>query len=309
MKSLILYDDGQTVTKSSERIEVVKKGMVALSEPVIGISDILILGNIQITAQALKFLAKHSIDITHATKSGKIYAYTDTMSADRCAMRIIQYNQFSNDSFKLEMAKLFCRLKINTQAEYLLDERRKLGRKSAEIFKGFVHQLDNCRSINEVLGVEGRAANFYFAALSKVSAFEHRSRRPARDVFNALLNLTYTMLLYKINSILHSKSLDTQVGFLHCIKSGRPSLSLDVLELFRTKADKFVVKLTNRKEFKHSDFTIDEETNGYFLNKKAFSRYIEKYSDAFNIESEVEVFCGRLIIALKSGEVSVFEQA
>lgn len=309
MKSLILYDDGQTVTKSSERIEVVKKGKVTFSEPVIGISDILVLGNIQITAQALKFLAKHSIDITYATKSGKIYAYTETLSADRCAMRIIQYNQFGNDSFRLEMAKMFCRLKINTQAVYLSDARRKLGKKSADVLTGFIRQLDDCRSINEVLGVEGRAATFYFAALSKVSAFEHRSRRPARDIFNALLNLTYAMLLNKINSILHAKSLDTQVGFLHCIKSGRPSLSLDMLELFRTRADKFVIKLTNRKEFKHSDFTIDEETNGYFLNKKAFSRYIEKYSDEFHIDSEVEALCGRLIVALKSGDVSVFEQA
>ena len=63
------------------------------------------------------------------------------------------------------------------------------------------------------------------------------------------------MLSHDVRSACESTGLDSQVGFLHRDRPGRPSLALDLMEEFRpVLVDRYVITLINRKQFSASDF-------------------------------------------------------
>jgi CRISPR-associated protein Cas1 len=81
-----------------------------------------------------------------------------------------------------------------------------------------------------------------------------------------------------------------QIGFLHALKSGRPSLALDVLELFRTQADAFVVTLTNRSEFSAKDFE-SIESGEFYLTKAGLKRFLMKFGENAVDDFAIERAC------------------
>ncbi|MGH9199381.1 MAG: CRISPR-associated endonuclease Cas1, partial [Acidimicrobiia bacterium] len=85
--------------------------------------------------------------------------------------------------------------------------------------------------------------------------YSARTRRPPRDPVNAVLSFTYALVLTEIIGALDSVGLDPQIGFLHGVRSGRPSLGLDVLEEFRPAlADRFTVRLLKLRVLRDSHF-------------------------------------------------------
>jgi CRISPR-associated protein Cas1 len=48
-----------------------------------------------------------------------------------------------------------------------------------------------------------------------------------------MLSYGYTLLFYNIYSLLRSRGLNPQVGFLHALRQGHPALVSDMVEEFR----------------------------------------------------------------------------
>lgn len=115
-------------------------------------------------------------------------------------------------------------------------------------------------------GLEGEAAQRYFAVFDHLIRVDHpairfagRSRRPPRDIVNALLSFLYTLLTHDCRSALETVGLDPAVGFLHRDRPGRPSLALDLSEEFRPLlGDRLALSLINRRQIGEKDFqTMD----------------------------------------------------
>jgi CRISPR-associated protein Cas1 len=71
--------------------------------------------------------------------------------------------------------------------------------------------------------------------------------------------------MHDCRSALESCGLDSQCGFLHRDRSGRPSLALDLMEEMRAYlADRTALSLLNRKQIQLSDFRF-EDAGGVFL--------------------------------------------
>jgi len=86
-----------------------------------------------------------------------------------------------------------------------------------------------------------------------------RNRRPPLDRINALLSFLYTLLTHEVVAALESVGLDTQAGFLHRDRPGRPSLALDLMEELRPHfVDRLAVTLINRNQINGSGFVIKE---------------------------------------------------
>lgn len=134
------------------------------------------------------------------------------------------------------------------------------------------------------MGIEGAAAQKYFQCFSKMLTqyhFEGRTRRPAYDPVNALLNLSYAFLNNEIVSRLSVYSFDLELGFLHGIRYGRKSLSLDLMEEFRPVfVDEFVINLLNKRIFKESDFEVS--TEGCLLNIDGLKKFCATYHQYVN---------------------------
>ena len=115
-------------------------------------------------------------------------------------------------------------------------------------------------------GLEGEAAAAYFGAfndllLANRDAFSiaNRNRRPPTDPLNALLSFLYTLLAHDCRGACEAVGLDPQIGFLHELRSGRPSLALDLMEEFRAPvADRLALTLVNRQQLSPKDFRTAE---------------------------------------------------
>ncbi len=83
-----------------------------------------------------------------------------------------------------------------------------------------------------------------------------RTKNPPRDPINALLSFVYRLLTNKCVSACESVGLDPQMGFLHALRPGKPSLALDLMEELRSPlTDRLVLTLINRGQIKPEDFT------------------------------------------------------
>ena len=123
--------------------------------------------------------------------------------------------------------------------------------------------LDTTSELDELRGREGEASAAYFGAFlnlvkpqfRKIFPFKCRQRRPPPDPVNSLLSYAYALLLADCRGALETVGLDPQIGYLHCIRPGRPSLALDLIEEFRPiLGDRLVLTLINRGQLGPADF-------------------------------------------------------
>ena len=92
------------------------------------------------------------------------------------------------------------------------------------------------------------------------------------------MSFVYTLLMSEIAGLLEARGLDPDLGFFHEIDYGRPSLALDLLEPLRHPvADRLVLTLANRGEFKAEDFETAGESGGLFLRPAALKRFFGEY--------------------------------
>ena len=136
---------------------------------------------------------------------------------------------------------------------------------SLEIQNG---KLEDIR--NSIMGVEGTAGRAYFQCLSRLMPekyiFKGRSRQPAKDSFNAVLNYCYGILYSKIEKSCILAGLDPYVGFLHTDNYNKKSMVFDLIEPFRIFAEQTTVYLFTGKKIKDEFFYITD--NSVSLNDK-----------------------------------------
>lgn len=143
-----------------------------------------------------------------------------------------------------------------------------------------------------MLGLEGRAARAYFEAISSIMPeryqFAGRSRNPARDEFNALLNYGYGVLYSLVEKGCIIAGLDPYLGFLHSDSYNKKSLVFDIIEMFRIYVDETVVFLFSRRMVKDELFEPLEQGMG--LSKEGKAVLIEALNKALE---ETVLYRGR----------------
>ena len=111
----------------------------------------------------------------------------------------------------------------------------------------------------EIRAVEGQLGrNYweaYFGALKKYETATKRSRQPAEDPLNALLNYGYGMLYGEVESAVLTAGLDPQVGVLHREEYNRPVFVYDAIEPYRPWVDRMVAELAIGGEIKQAWFS------------------------------------------------------
>jgi CRISPR-associated protein Cas1 len=121
-----------------------------------------------------------------------------------------------------------------------------------------------------------------------------RAKHPAPDPLNALLSLTYTLLMNEVAALLEGAGLDPFLGFLHQVDYGRPSLALDVVEPFRhAVADRFVLTMVNTRVLEADDFQPGGPGHGLFLAPKPMKRYFAEYERWMLTKPEGQINAGQ----------------
>lgn len=132
--------------------------------------------------------------------------------------------------------------------------------------------LDQLRA--SLMAFEANAAVEYWRALRSVVpemyGWTERATRGATDPVNSLLNYGYAILRTRVERSLHLAGLDSYAGFIHADRPGKPSLTLDMMEEFRSVAvDRLVIGLVNRRYTveMQEDGLLHEDVRRSFANK------------------------------------------
>lgn len=284
-----LNQPGLHVGKSGEVLRIKDRGKLVQEVRLRELSQLNLLGNVQLTTQAVHAACQLEVPIAYFSGSGWFYGLTSGLGVRNIFLRREQFRWAAVPSVCLELAKELTRGKIRNQRTLLQRNHVEPPRRALAQLKALAEQLHGVQSGEELLGVEGNAARIYFshfAGMLKVGPdqdpfrgaaddrppaagagergaeeeaftfdFRTRNRRPPRDPVNALLSLAYSLLAKDLTITSHLVGFDPFLGFYHQPRYGRPALALDLMEPFRPLiADSAVLTAINTRMVTPRDF-------------------------------------------------------
>ena len=101
MAVIYIKEPGTSVQKQGGRISVSKGGQSLMEFPVSNVEGIALMGNVQVTAQALHFLLQQGIDISHYTYGGHYLGQTAAESSKNIFLRFSQYELYNDKEKRL----------------------------------------------------------------------------------------------------------------------------------------------------------------------------------------------------------------
>ncbi|MDZ4687410.1 MAG: CRISPR-associated endonuclease Cas1 [Planctomycetaceae bacterium] len=258
---LYVQDQGAYVGKDGERLTVKPVQGKPISVPFIDVSQVCLLGNVQITAAAIKALAERSIPLCHFSYGGWFHAVTAGLSHKNVELRMQQYRAAFDPRQSLAVSRGFIAAKIRNSRTLLRRHGAEEHKKDLDRLADFLQKTERVTSLESLMGLEGMAAKVYFAGFARLLRggetfqLDGRNRRPPTDPVNALLSFVYSLLVKELTITLQAVGFDPFLGFLHQPRYGRPSLALDLAEEFRPLiGDSTVLMLINNEEVSPRSF-------------------------------------------------------
>ncbi len=293
MAVLYIKEQGAFVHRHGERIIVTRNRMELLDIPVFQVDNIAIIGNVQISTQALQMLMDKGVDVSYFSFSGKHLGNTSAESSKNIFLRFQQYMFYLNEGRRIHLAQTIVRGKIENQIRMINNYRWDKSEnpeyehvKDVSRMRSLADSIPSKKTTQELMGIEGLCSKIYFNAFGKMLkcefSFHGRNRRPPKDPVNIILSLTYTFLTREICSILDAESMEPYLGILHGIRYGRKSLALDLIEEFRQPlADRFTIMLFNRHIIS-SEYFEQNEDMPVLLNEDGFHKFCNEYEKWMN---------------------------
>ncbi|ANF23042.1 type I-B CRISPR-associated endonuclease Cas1b [Thermococcus piezophilus] len=277
-RSITLLSDGTLFRK--ENTLYFESGGEKKPFAVEGIYDIYIYGHVNITSQALHFLAQKGIAVHffnhYGYYDGSFYPKEKLHSGD---LVIRQAEHYLNEEKRLKLAKLFVIGSARNMERNL--KRWKVGEDFPELLAELLEELEEARKITDVMNVEARIRQEYYARwdehLPDGFKIVKRTRRPPQNEMNALINFLNSRLYATIVSELYNTQLVPTVSYLHEPGERRFSLALDLSEIFKPAiVDRIANRLVKQGIIRKEHFR--EELNGILLTKEGMRKAVEVYN-------------------------------
>jgi len=268
-----LHQEGETVVASVNHTDVLRL-------PIHTLSGIVCFGQVSCSPPLLGLCGERGVHVSFLSEWGKFLARVTGPVSGNVLLRREQFRRSDSRLEACEVARSFVLGKLANSRTVLQRAQRDHGEDAAmadtvDAIADVVRRARKAEDIDVLRGLEGEAANQYFGAYDgmilaqkDVFSMQGRSRRPPLDPMNALLSFLYTILAHDCEAALEGVGLDPQVGFLHALRPGRPSLALDLMEEFRAiLADRVALSLINLRQIVGKGFTTSE-TGAVVMDKE-----------------------------------------
>jgi CRISPR-associated protein Cas1 len=272
LRPLYLNTQGLRVGRSGEVLQVREQDTLKQEVRLHEICQLNLMGNIQLTTQAIQALCDRGIPICYFSQGGWFYGITMGLNTKNVFLRRAQYRLAEEEWFARRLARRLVAGKIRNQRTMLQRNHIEPDPRVLRELKEMAERAEQAGSMDELLGIEGNAARLYFQHFSgmiKVEKegeehraqcefafdFNGRNRRPPRDPVNALLSLAYSVLTKDLTIACYAVGFDPYLGYYHQPRFGRPALALDLMEPFRPLiADSAVLSAINTRMVSGKDF-------------------------------------------------------
>ena len=246
LRPLYLNTQGVRIGKSGAVLQVKDKEKL-LQEVRIGeICQVNLMGNVQITTQAVQALCEAEVPVCYFSMGGWFYGITLGLNTKNVFLRRNQFRLAEQEYFARTIARRLVAGKIRNQRTLLQRNHVEPKRETLVGMKSMAERAEGAASLEELLGLEGNAARLYFGEFAGMMKpdeeagtsplpfeMDGRNRRPPRDPVNAMLSLGYSLLAKDLTVACYAVGFDPYVGFYHQPRFGRPALALDLMEPFR----------------------------------------------------------------------------
>lgn len=320
---LIVEGRGTFLGKHQGRLRVTREQKTVEEVPLIHLKQVLIIDSgVSISSDVVRVCSEEGIPIHFLSSRGQPIAglysagLTGTVLTRRA--QLLAYENHTG----VTLAKAFVAGKLDNQANllrYMAKYRKETDPALYEEMmliaiemRDYLHELEQLKgetieAIREqVLSVEGRAAQRYWATIARLIPPElewpGRETRGAQDRFNSALNYGYGILYSQVEQALLLAGLDSYGGFLHADRPGKPSLVLDMIEEFRQAiVDRTMIGLVNKRVAIEQD---DDHRLSETTRKKLAEKVLERLESSEMYEKKRQAL--RFILQSQARHMALF---
>jgi CRISPR-associated endonuclease Cas1/CRISPR-associated protein Cas4 len=311
-----VQEQGARIGKTGERLTVQKEGETIGETRLLETSQVVIFGNVQISAQALHHLMDKGLPVVHFSTGAWFHGISHGTGVENAYSRAAQYAAAADPRLCGRFAGPLIHAKVANQRALILRngsgeaKERSVTALAAHLKSLSPHEATDL-SADSLRGWEGQGAAYYFAGFASMLKtgelpdfdFQARNRRPPKDPVNALLSFTYALLVKESLVALWSEGLDPWWGLYHRPRHGRPALALDFMEPFRpVLADSVVITAINTGMIRPRDF--ESNRNGCAMKpaaRKALLKAWEQRLDQIYTHPEFGYRCSwRTILRIQA---------
>lgn len=273
-QSYYLYRSGR-IQRKDNTIEVVYKDNTKKSIPIERVDDIYVMTEFDFNTSLLNFIGRYGIPIHffnyYGFYTGTYYPKEQFVSGK---LLIKQVESYTNPNKRLEIAKAFIEAasyNINRNLVYYNNRGKNLEPWMKEIFY-FRKQIELCKSVEELMGIEGNIRKCYYDSWSTIInqdiEFEKRVKNPPDNAINSLISYVNTIIYTRVLSEIYKTQLNPTISYLHQPSERRFSLCLDVAEIFKPiLADRLIFSMLNKKQITENDF--EKDLNFLYIKENA----------------------------------------
>jgi CRISPR-associated protein Cas1 len=200
LRPAYLNTQGLRIGKSGGVLQVREKDALVQEIRMNEICQLNLMGNIQLSTQAIQALCEAGIPVCYFSMSGWFYGITTGLCTKNVFLRRQQFARSEQEWFCKRLARELVAGKIRNQRTFLLRNHIEPEENTLRELKEMAARADDCECMESLLGLEGNAARLYFGAFPGLLKadndeelpamfrfdFGGRNRRPPRDAVNAL---------------------------------------------------------------------------------------------------------------------------
>jgi CRISPR-associated protein Cas1 len=293
MAPVYVREQGAVVRKQGQRLIVTREKKQLLDLPLLHVEQLVLMGNVQLTSQAVAMLLQAEVDVVFLSQYGKFRGRLVHTGSKFAELRHNQLRKMNDESIALDIARQVVSGKLHNQATILAQKMAGAAgplqlQRAIKSIKQMQEQARSARSPDSLRGFEGKAGADYWQAfqslLPDTFGFAGRKYFPPPDPVNALLSFGYSLLLKDVSAAVQLVGLDPYLGFFHTIHYGRPSLALDMMEEFRpVLVDTIVLDIVQNGRMSDADFEqTGQAKQPVRMKERVMETLIQKYEQRIN---------------------------
>lgn len=257
------------------------------SIPVEDVSELYLFGELDLNTKLVNFLGQKGIPAHifnyYGYYTGTFYPRESNVSGHLLVRQVEHYLDPGKRlaiASRLVEAALF---NLRRNLLYYQHRGRELGGYIAAI-EDEAAKIAKAGSVEELMGIEGRARDAYYAAFNLIldleTPFLKRVRRPPNNMINALISFGNSLCYTAVLTELYVTQLNPTISYLHEPGVRRFSLALDLAEIFKPLiVDRAIFKLLNKEIIDEDDFEAIKEAEGVYLSEEGRRKFLREWDE------------------------------
>lgn len=283
-KSVYIFNDGEFKRKDNTIYFESENGSKFL--PVENINDIFVYSETNFNKKFIEFIAQKEILVHFFNYFGYyVGTFYPREHYNSGYMILKQAEHYLDEEKRLKLAKGFVVGAARNMQQVLkyYQNRGKEVQERYNLIEELKNRIDECRSVNELMGIEGNIRDHYYKSFNDIIkndefAMDERTKRPPRDPLNALISFGNSLMYTVVLSEIYKTHLDPRIGYLHSTNYRRFTLNLDVAEVFKPIiVDRLIFSLIDRRMITAEDFSGTME--GLLMSESAKKKFVTGFEE------------------------------